>query len=196
MASDYECEVRFEIKDIDTFKDRIKLLEGALIFDYSFYDYYLIPINQRWDPLEKNLRIREWKYPARPTTLYFVRNEILNIEGLKFKRAVYKAGKVPLHEGDLEECRSIAQDLGFKPWFTIRKEKAHFYGVSKYHFKTIAEYVPELGWTGELEFEGQDPSKAKANIEKCISLLNIPIENINFKPISVIYAEKLGLLKE
>ncbi|MEK6973736.1 MAG: hypothetical protein AABW41_00605 [Nanoarchaeota archaeon] len=194
MASDYECEVRFEIKDIDAFINRIITLEGSLIFDYSFYDYYLTPIDQRWNPLEKNLRIREWKYPTKPTTLYFVKNEILNIEDLKFKRAVYRAGKVPLLEGDLEECMSIAQDLGFKPWFTIRKEKAHFYEISKNKFKTIAEYIPELGWTGELEFEGQDPLKAKNRIAECISLLNIPRKSVTFKPISAIYAEKLGLL--
>ena len=193
MASSFECEVRFTIKDIKVFKRRLRELKARLLYPYAFTDYYYHPVNEKWNPLQKNLRIREWQKPKRPSTIYFVKNEIVKIGGIKFKRALYPEGKTPLFAGSTEACKSILIDLGFKPWVTVKKEKALFWNVHRYGFKTIAEYVKGLGWTGELEFEGKNPKRAMTEIKKALSILGIQPELVSFKPISVLFAEKIDL---
>lgn len=194
MASLFECEVRFIIKDIKAFEKRLDELSARLIYPYEFTDYYFRPRKEKWDPLEKNLRIREWKTPENPTTIYFVKNEIVSIDGFQFKRALYPQGKLALFSGDLNTCKSLLNDLGFELWFIIKKERARFWEIPKHGFKTVAEYISGLGWSGELEFEGEDPNKAKAEIEKALNVLKIPKSLVSFKPISVIYAEKHKIL--
>ncbi len=190
MASLFECEVRFIIENIDDFKKRLKELEAELIFNYEFTDYYFRPKQGKWDPINKNIRIREWKTPKKSTTIYFVKNEILAIDKIKFKRALYPEGKVPLFSGDLETCKSLLIDLNFKPWFILKKEKSSIWKLPKYNFCTVSEYIPGIGWWGELEFEGKDPNKAKGEIEKALKLLEIPLSLVSHKPISAIFIEK------
>lgn len=189
MASLFECEVRFIIEEIDAFKKRLRELEAELVFDYEFTDYYFEPKQDKWNPVEKNIRIRKWKTPQKPTTVYFVKNKIIKIDKIKFKRALYLQGKVPLFEGDLETCKSLLIDLGFKSWFTLKKEKSSIWKLPKYNFYTINEYIPGLGWWGELEFEGKDPNKAKKQIERALKLLEIPLHLVTHKPISAIFIE-------
>jgi len=194
MASLFECEVRFFIKDIKRFERRLGQLRSKLLYPYEFNDYYFRPTKATWDPLEKNLRIREWKTPPNPTTIYFVKNEIVSIGNTSFKRSLYPQGKVALFSGDLDLCKALLCDLGFKFWFVLKKEKARLWEIPQYGFKTVAEYIKGLGWTGELEFEGENLSKAKIEIEKALNSLNIPRNLVTFKPISVIFAEKHRLL--
>ncbi len=59
MVSAYECEIRYFIDDIKEFKNRLKKLNAKLLFPYEFTDYYYVPKNEKWDPIRKNLRIRE-----------------------------------------------------------------------------------------------------------------------------------------
>ena len=75
MASKYECEVRFLIKDIDKFRKRIHELEGTVRFPYEFTDYYYMPKHGKWDPVLKNIRIRVWNYPEKPTVIHVDKNE-------------------------------------------------------------------------------------------------------------------------
>lgn len=190
MASLFECEVRFKIKDIKVFKKRLKELDAKFLFPYSFNDYYFRPEKGKWNPEKENIRIREWKKPKRPTKIFFVKNEILSIDGMRFKRAFYPEGKVCLFKGDRKTCQNLLQDLNFKPWFIIKKQKALFWDLPKYRFKTIAEWIPELGWWGELEFEGKDPKKAKVKIENALKVLNIPKSLATYKSMSAIFADK------
>lgn len=194
MASLFECEVRFSIEDIAAFETRLTELEVQLGYYYEFQDHYFRPLNDTWNPVEKNLRIREWAFPEHPTTIYFVRNEILTIDGLQFKRALYHHGKVPLLSDDPDVCTALLKDLGFEPWFVLKKQKATFWEIPQYGFNTVTEYIDGVGWSGELEFEGNDPGNARVRFENALKLLQIPIKHVSFKPISVIFAEHHNLM--
>lgn len=195
MASLFECEVRYSIADIKIFEKRLRTLGAKLIYKYEFIDYYFMPKKEKWNPIEKISRIREWKFPRKPTTIYFVKNEIISMGDVKFKRAIYPQGKVPLFVGNLNLCKSLLNDLGFKLWFILKKKKCKFWEIPKHGFKTVTEHMNGLGWSGELEFEGKNPTKAKVQIEKALSVLGIPRNSVSFKPISVIFAEKQKILK-
>lgn len=140
------------------------------------------------------MRIREWKTPKNPTKIFFVKNEIVPIEGIQFKRAVYPEGKVSLYKGDLNACKSLLRYLGFEEWFVIEKKKSKLWELPEHGFRTVTEYIDGLGWTGELEFGGEKPELAKENIERASVLLGIPKEDLSFKTISAIVAEKRGII--
>jgi adenylate cyclase class IV len=195
MAAKFECEVRFEIGDIEEFKKRLAELGAVLKSPYEFNDYYYLPAGEKWNALEKNLRIREWIMPQNLTTIYFTKNEIVSIGEIQFKRALYPQGKVPLWSGDVEICKMLLADLGFVFWFLLKKERASHWELPRYGFETVVEYIAGLGWSGELEFEGEDPKKAKEDIERALKILEISKNQVSFKPISVIVAEKRGILK-
>lgn len=192
MASLYECEVRFPIENIDRFKKLIIKLGGELIYKYEFNDHYYIPHNELWNPIEKILRIRHWKYPKNKTVIYFVHNEIIAINKFMFKRSLYKEGKLPFYSGKLGQCDKILRDLGFKKQFILKKQNSQFWNIPKYNFKTIFEYIPNIGWWGELEVEGEDVNKANRMLAKQLRVLNINIKSVSHKPISVIYKEILN----
>ena len=194
MASLFECEIRYKIENIDVFNARMEELGATIDHHYEFHDQYFVPVHEQWNPVEKNLRIREWTFPERPTTIYFVKNEVVTIDGLQFKRALYHHGKVPLLNDDPAVCADVLKDLGFTPWFVIKKERATIWDASAHGFKTVTEYIDGLGWSGELEFEGDDPQHARAQFEHALTLLNLPREHVTFKPISVIFAEKHHLI--
>ncbi len=194
MASKFECEVRFEIKGIGEYMKKLKDLGGELKYSYEFTDFYYEPKNERWNPVEKNLRIREWVNPKNPTKIFFVKSEIVSSGKIHFKRAVYAEGKVPLYEGEISLCRSLLEDLGFKEWLVVKKEKAEFWSLPKHGFDTVFEYIDDVGWSGELEFEGENIEEAEEKIVKALGVLGVPINSANFKPISAIVAEKRGII--
>jgi len=189
MVSKFECEVRFTIENIQDCERTLDELGAELIHPYEFTDYYYTPKSEKWNPVEKILRIRDWKTPAKPTKILFVKNEVVSTEDIKYKRSLYPDGKVALFTGKLKMCKSLLQDLGFEPWITIRKEKSRIWEIKKHNFWTIAEYITGLGWTGELEFEGENQEKAKEQIKNALHALKIPKSAVSFKPISVIVAE-------
>ena len=194
MASKFECEVRFEIKDIDGHVKKLKELNGTLKYSYEFTDYYYEPKSGKWNPTEKSLRIREWKNPQKPTQIFFVKNEIISSGGIEFKRALYEEGKVPLYTGDAALCRSLLDDLEFKEWLVVKKEKADFWSLPEQEFDTVYEYIDGVGWSGELEFEGENPDDAREKIKKALEVLGIAPELVSFKPVAAITAEKRGII--
>lgn len=194
MASLFECEVRFRIADIDSFRRHLEEQGGTILFPYEFTDHYFKPIGKTWRLSERNLRIREWNYPAEPTTIFFVKTEIVTIGNLQFKRALYPEGKVPLYSGNVDACRALLGDLGFEPWFDVAKKDSALWEMARHGFKIPLEFIEGLGWTGELEFEGDDPQAAKENIERALRVMEVPIEVVTFKPISEIFAEATGKL--
>ena len=113
MASLFECEVRFTIEDIDAFELRLAELNAISGYHYEFQDHYFRPVNETWNPVEKNLRVREWAFPAHPTTIYFVKNEILTIDGLQFKRAMYHHYQPAIFH---RQCT-----LGFRSWAVLSR---------------------------------------------------------------------------
>ena len=182
------------IKDIRAHRRRIKAFGGKLKCRYAFTDYYYRPEKKIWGPIRRILRIRHWSKAHEPTTIYFVKNEIIESKRIKFKRSVYPEGKLALFSGSLKRCREILTDLDFVEWITIKKQRAEFWDIPKYKFGTVIEYIPGLGWSGEVEVEGSRVQQAKNKLEKQLKILNVEPEQADFRPISVIYAEKLGKL--
>jgi adenylate cyclase class IV len=189
MAQKFECEVRFKIESITDFEAKLNQLGATIAYSYEFIDHYYKPAGTEWNPVEKNIRIREWIRPRKIPTVYFVKLEIVSIGGPRFKRALLPEGKLPLFSGELNACRSLLEDLGFSFWFSLRKDKGHLWEIPQHNFFTAVEHIEGLGWTGELEFEGKDPEKAKSAIEKALEVLEIPQTLVTHKPISAIYLE-------
>lgn len=189
MAQTFECEVRFKIENIADFEAKLNQLGATIAYSYEFIDHYYKPEGTEWNPVEKNIRIREWIRPRKIPTVYFVKLEVVSIGGPRFKRSLLPEGKLPLYSGQLIACRSLLEDLGFSFWFSLRKDKARLWEIPQHNFFTAIEHIEDLGWTGELEFEGKDPEKAKSAIEKALEVLEIPHTLVTHKPISVIYLE-------
>jgi adenylate cyclase class IV len=197
MAQPYECEVRFCIDDIENFQTKLSRLGAKIAFPYEFIDHYYKPPAGYWNPIEKNIRIRQWIQPQKESTVYFVKLEIISIEELQFKRSLYPEGKLPLFTGTIETCRMLLDDLGFEFWFSLRKEKACLWEVPRHaaravpwgSFFTAVEYIEGLGWTAELEFEGQDPHKAASSIRQALNALKIHRRKVTHNPISAIYLQ-------
>jgi len=194
MAHPFECEVRYSIPNIQDFEKKLENLGGRVIYPYEFTDFYYRPAAGNWDPTHKNLRIREWKQPANPTTIYFTANEVVSTGEMQFKRAIYKEGKVPLYTGDLETCMFLLSDLGFVQWLTVEKKNAKLWELPQQGFNTAIEYIDVLGWVGELEFEGTNVEEAEQQLHRSLKTLAIPNQSVTYKPISAIVAEKRGLL--
>jgi adenylate cyclase class IV len=187
MTQPYECEVRFKIENIDAFEATLARLGAKIALPYEFIDHYYKPAGTPWNPVEKSLRIREWINPPTPTTIYFVKLEIITIQGIQFKRSLYPEGKQPLFSGPLDLCRRLLEDLGFEFWFALRKEKARLWEVPDHDFFTAVEYIEGIGWTAELEFEGKEPQKAASAIQNALELLEVPRHLVTHKPLSAIY---------
>jgi adenylate cyclase class IV len=189
MTQPYECEVRFKIENINAFEATLARLDAKIVLPYEFTDHYYKPAGKPWDPIEKTLRIREWVEPKRPTAIYFVKLEIITMQGLSFKRSLYPEGKQSLFSGPVYLCRMLLEDLGFESWFALRKEKARLWEIPDHHFFTAVEYIRDIGWTAELEFEGKDPQKVAPAIQRALELLQVPQHLVTHKPISSIYLE-------
>lgn len=189
MTQPFECEVRFRIESIAEFEAKLRDLGARIACPYEFTDHYYKPAGEQWDPVEKNIRIRQWIEPQKEPIVYFVKLEILSIEGLQFKRSLYPEGKLPLFTGPLETCRTLLADLGFDFWFSLEKQRGRLWEVPAHRFCTAVEYIEGLGWTAELEFEGKDPQKANTAIQQALKVLDVPHHKVTYKPISSIYLE-------
>ena len=189
MTQPFECEVRFGIEDIEDFEARLGRLGAKIALSYEFTDHYYKPSVGHWDPIEKNIRIRQWIQPQKESIIYFVKLEIISTGELKFKRSLYPEGKLPLFTGAFDTCRMLLDDLGFEFWFSLSKEKARLWEVPRHGFFTAVEYIEGLGWTAELEFEGQDPEKAASYIRQALKALKIPRQKVTHNPISTIYLQ-------
>jgi len=184
------------ISDIDEFKKKLKDLKAKVIFDYEFTDhYYVNNLKTPWDLSKKNLRLRIWRKPKVKYRILFTVLELVDVDGLKFKRSLFKEGKLCLYEGKLEDCKKLLDYLGFKKWFSIEKKNCTLYEIPNYNFKTIHEFIPNLGWTGELEVKGDNLKEAGRILKREIELLGLDKVEVTSEPISLIYAKKNGLLK-
>jgi len=190
----YESEIRYMIEDLDVFEKRLDELNAKLIYNYEFSDHYFKPKRISWNPLYKTIRIREWFKPTKGCEVLFNKVEIMNIDGLIFKRSVYPQGKIRILKGNLRLCKDFLNELEFEEWFSIEKKNCKLVEIPRYDFRTVYEYVSNLGWTGELETNGDDPEEVKRKLEEWIRILNIKKENVTYKPLSLIYGEKMGFL--
>jgi len=189
MTQPFECEVRIKIDSIEEYEAKLAHLGARIALPYEFTDHYYRPTTGQWNPAEKNIRIRQWVQPRKESIIYFVKLEIVSMDGLQFKRALYPEGKLPLFTGPLDACRTLLKDLGFEFWFALRKEKARLWEIPQHRFFTAVEYIEGLGWTAELEFEGQDPQKAKSAIQQALEVLDVPPHLVTYRPLAAIYLE-------
>ncbi len=140
--SDKTIKENFEIRFFLTPSHAKKLLatwrdERRGLHPYSFVDYYFIKGKSK-------AKIRKWKSLHTPKTeiIFFQRKKGLKTETSRPTSSLWTASV------ELES-------LGFKPHLKIVKKKAWL--VSKKGLQTYAlEFVPGLGWTGEIEVSAKD----------------------------------------
>src|SRR5207245_2342662 len=97
MTAPFECEVRFLIDDVEAFRRRIATLGGRVRFEYAFTDHYYRPPGGAWDPRTRALRVREHHRPAQPSEVLLTWTDVVQVNGLSFKRSRFPEGKVRLY---------------------------------------------------------------------------------------------------
>lgn len=139
-----------EIRFFFTTRNAKKLLtrwrkEKWQMRSYSFVDNYFTRGRSR-------AKIRRWRssHRSRTETILFYRRNGVKTENTKPAQSFRVASK------ELEL-------LGYKPYLKILKKKAWL--VSKKGMPTYAfEYVPRLGWTGEIEIPVRERGKISDRI--------------------------------
>ncbi len=189
MASPYECEVRFPIADVEEFRRRILFLGGRALHEYAFSDHYQRPRSVPWDVRTRTLRIREHYLPAQPSEVLLTAVELLESNGLRFKRSRFAEGKIKLYVGEFEQCRTVVEHLGFVPWFVVRKRDGTMYDVPVLG-TLVVEHVANVGWMSELEVEGADPSQAARVLREKLQVLGIHPETVSADPVAAIVAAR------
>ena len=189
MKNAYECEVRLLNYDFDSLLAKIKALGGEKKLEYDFDDYYFEPKNSTWNT-SKNIRVRQWLKPNRPTAIYFSKNTTETIDCIAFKKSVYADGKIKLFEGVLKTCFSILDDLEYIKTITLEKRNGQVWNLPNLNFEIILEHVSDFGWSGELEVSGLEQKKTKQEIERIVQLLELTQEQISFKSMSELFLEK------
>lgn len=113
---------------------------------YSFVDHYFTRGKSR-------AKIRKWKSAHTP-----------KIEIIFFKRKAGVKTESNKAATSLQTASKELEALGFKPYLKIVKERAWL--VSKSGISTYAlEFVPGLGWTGEIEVPVKDRKKIPNHVE-------------------------------
>jgi len=193
VTAAFECEVRFFIRDIAAFQARLASLGARALQRYAFTDRYFRPREGPWEPRTHGLRVRDWREPARLSELLLTHVETVAAGPLACKRSLLPQGKLRLHEGNREECEDVCEALGFVRWLDVVKTDCAICELPGFG-KAIYERVAGLGWTSEVEVEGNDPAAALARIEAKLSALGVPAASVTDKPMAVLVAERLGRL--
>jgi len=190
MTAPFECEVRFLIDDVEVFRRRIATLGGRVRFEYAFTDHYYRPPGGPWDPRTRALRVREHHRPAQPSEVLLTWTDLVQVNGLSFKRSRFPEGKVRLYTGTPDECRALAAGLGYDPWLFVRKKAGFFYDIPDVG-ELVAEQVDGIGWMCELEVEGQNPATAAGAILRKLGALGVPAEAVIPEPVAALVAAHL-----
>jgi len=190
MTAPFECEVRFLIDDVEAFRRRIATLGGRVRFEYAFTDHYYRPPGGAWDPRTRALRVREHHRPAQPSEVLLTWTDVVQVNGLSFKRSRFPEGKVRLYAGSADECRTLAAGLGYDPWLVVRKKAGLFYDIPDVG-ELVAEQVDGIGWMCELEVEGQNPATAAGAILRKLGALGVPAEAVIPEPVAALVAAHL-----
>ena len=185
MPAPFETEVNFAVKDIGAFQKMLRKLGGRIIRRYKYTDYYYVPTAVRWNPSVQSLRIRDLPKGLDKPAIYFSKIEIKRLPGIILKRSVFHDGKLLLFCGPMRACRQILSDMGFKQWISISKKNGQVWLVKG--FEVTLDYIPGMGWMGELEADGSSISKAKTQIAYEIRLLGI--KKYTYKPMVVLFTE-------
>jgi adenylate cyclase class IV len=189
MTAPFECEVRFLVSDRDAFEWRLAERGGRIRFRYAFADHYYRPSEGAWDPRTRAVRIRELAQPTPSCEVLLTRTDLMQVDGLTFKRSRFPEGKVRLFAGTLEACRAVVEALGYEPWLVVRKTVGLFFEVPDLGDLVIEE-VEGIGWMGEVEVAGEDPHAAAAAIRRKLDLLGVPPQAVLPDPLAAFVAAR------
>jgi adenylate cyclase class IV len=190
MTAPFECEVRFLIDDVEVFRRHIATLGGRVRFAYAFTDHYYRPLLGAWDSRTRALRVREHHRPAKLSEVLLTWVDLVQVNGLAFKRSRFPEGKVRLHLGPVGECRAIADALGYAPWLVVRKIMCEFYDIPDVG-ELVAEQVDGIGWMCEVEVAGQDPQAAAAAIRRKLDALGVSVDAVLPEPLAALVAARI-----
>ncbi len=180
MTKPFEAEVRFEVPN--NFLKKL-LDEGYKItLKYSFEDVFFSP-RGGWREKGKLLRVRRW-HDGKCEVL-FTKVNIVEREGLSFKRSSYKEGKVRLYEGVGRECESLLKDMEFEECGRIKKEEGYL--LRKGDVELALERINDK-WLLEVEVEGNDLKEAEEAIKRIMMALGL--KNPIPKPVAEIFGVK------
>lgn len=186
----FEAEVRFLLDDVSAIKAKIEEHNLSCIREYAFADHYFTPTDTDWNPMEKTIRIRVWDDPALPTAVWLTKEEVIDQDGVQCKRSLYPEGKRKLFEGELEACKQVLADLGFKPLFTITKIQGSVWQDANQSIEFCIEETDLLGWTGEIEAVGTDLKVLEKTIARHQQFLGLRDEQLTYKSVAALVLEK------
>lgn len=191
MTAPFECEVRVLIEDIEAFHRRIRDLGGTVRLEYAFTDHYLRSHGTLWDLRRRALRVREHHQPAGPSEVLLTAVDVVQHNGLQFKRSQFAEGKRRLFAGALDDCRAVVESLGFEPWLVVRKRDGRLFEIPQLG-ELVTEHVDGVGWMCEIEVAGIDASAASRAIRARLDALGIPPSDILPDPVAAIVAARTG----
>ena len=186
----FESEIRTLFDDINPFFKILESFNAQIIKSYTFKDHCYKPKGiENWDLEQKIMRIREWKTKSQ---VLFTKTRIIRIKNLSFKQSFFPAGKLILHEGPHHEAKTLLKDWNFEFWFMIEKEEGYLYNIKNPFDLTIAlEKIKNLGYTAEIELWGENIDEIYEKFQKIITLLELDLSKITYKPLPKIVYEKL-----
>lgn len=191
MTAPFECEVRVRLDDIEAFHRRLADLGAMVSKAYAFTDHYYRPASPAgWDPGTRAVRIREHVAPEAVSELLLTHVEMSSANGLRFKRSLFREGKLRLYRGSLADCRSVLESLGFVPWISVRKRDGRLFEIPGLG-SLVTEHVEGVGWMCEIEEEGADTGQAAARIRAKLERLGIALDQVAAEPVAALIAASL-----
>lgn len=188
-TNNFECEVRLINYDQVKLLDRIKELGGYKKMDYEGDDRYFEPKSGEWDR-SKNLRLRKGYNVSSPSAIYFSKNKTKTIDGVSFKQSEYEEGKIKFYSGDENTGLEIIDDLGYQEVARIIKTDCQIWFLPEHNFQVIIENVKDFGWSGEIEFDGNDVQLVKKQIDEVLSVLGLDKSQVSFKSMLELFLDK------
>ncbi len=146
--------------------------EGFRFNFYSFTDFYFRSERSR----KKLAKIRKWKRPKKPTEIiFFSRANGVKTEERKRMKTFGQAVK-------------YLEGLRFESYLNIEKRKAWM--VEKKDKIYAFEFIPEFGWTGEVEIP---ISKKKSIKQEVAELKTLGVKNFSLSSLLEYMEKKKGL---
>ena len=192
--TNYECEIRFILNDVKLFQSHLQSIDHEIIKEYSFSDHVFRPLKltKKWEGFEKIMRIRSWTIPTVKSEVLFSNIKYKQLEGFRFKQAIFSEGKVNFFTGEFEKAKNIVKELDFSPWFIIKKKKGKLMQVKKKNFTFVLEEIERLGHSIEIEVWGQDIQQVKKRFYEIIEILNLKREDGIHFPLAKIYFDAIN----
>lgn len=195
-----ESEIRLMIHDIKTFRSFLDQHGAVLMKTYSFTDHCYRPagLDHRWvrqDLDTKIMRLREWREPQRKSELLYSKVELIENQGVCFKRSVFPGGKLRIFEGDRETIENLMQDWNFEFWFKIEKEEGQLLELPKGNFILALEKIKDFGYSAEIEIHVEEVSAVQEQFAKHLDFFQ-EIKNAfqtTHRSLPALVAEALGL---